>query len=85
LFCGKAEKEAEVLAAQDLGHPLASLRAAASRDEVVALKERVRHVRIAAELRRYIVDIVRRTRTLPAIQLGCGPRASISLSNAAKA
>ena len=80
-----AEVEAEVLAAQDLGHPLASLRAIATHKEVLALKERVRHVRLAAELRRYVVEIVRRTRVLPAIQLGCGPRASIALAGAAKA
>jgi len=80
-----ADVEAEVLAAQDLGHPLASLRAIAAREEVLALKERVRHVRVAAELRRYVVEIVRRTRVLPAIQLGCGPRASIALAGAAKA
>ena len=80
-----AEVEAEVLAAQDLGHPLASLRPVAAREEVLALKERVRHVRVAAELRSYVVEIVRRTRVLPAIQLGCGPRASIALVGAAKA
>jgi MoxR-like ATPase len=80
-----ADVEAEVLAAQDLGHPLASLRAVATREEVLALKERVRHVRVAAELRRYVVEIVRRTRVLPSIQLGCGPRASIALASAAKA
>jgi MoxR-like ATPase len=80
-----AEVEAEVLAAQDLGHPLAALRAVATHEEVLALKARVRHVRLAAELRRYVVEIVRRTRSLPAIQLGCGPRASIALAGAAKA
>jgi MoxR-like ATPase len=81
----EAEVEAEVMAAQDLGHPLASLRAVASREEVLALKERVRHVRIAEELRRYIVELVRRTRSAPQVQLGCGPRASIALAAAAKA
>ncbi len=79
------EVEAEVLAAQDLGHPLASLRAAATREEVLLLKERVRHVRLADELRRYVVELVRRTRTAPQVQLGCGPRASIALASAAKA
>ena len=39
----------------------------------------------AAELRRYIVDLVRRTRGVPQVQLGCGPRASIALAGAAKA
>jgi MoxR-like ATPase len=79
------EIEAEVLAAQELGHPLESLGAAVAREEVLALKERVRHVRIADELRRYVVEVVRRTRTAPQVQLGCGPRASIALSAAAKA
>ena len=80
-----ADVEAEVLAAQDLGHPLAALRAVATHEDVLALKERVRHVRLAAELRRYIVDIVRRTRGAPQVQLGCGPRASIALAGAARA
>jgi MoxR-like ATPase len=81
----EAEVEAEVLAAQDLGHPLAALRAVAAREEMLALKERVRHVRLADELRRYVVELVRRTRSAPQVQLGCGPRASIALANAAKA
>jgi len=80
-----ADTEAEVLAAQDLGHPLADLRAVATRDEVVALKARVRQVRLAAELRRYVVELTRRTRSAPQVQLGCGPRASIALAGAAKA
>ena len=81
----EAEVEAEVLAAQDLGHPLATLRAAASREEVLALKQRVRQVRLADELRRYVVELVRRTRSAPQVQLGCGPRASLALAGAAKA
>ena len=80
-----ADTEAEVLAAQDLGHPLAGLRAVATREEVIALKERVRHVRLAPELRRYVVELTRRTRAAPQVQLGCGPRASIALAGAAKA
>ena len=81
----EAEVEAEVLAAQDLGHPLALLRAVVSREEVLALKHRVRQVRLAGELRRYIVELVRRTRSAPQVQLGCGPRASLALASAAKA
>jgi len=81
----EAEIEAEILAAQDLGHPLAGLQAVAAREEVLALKERVRQVRMAEELRRYVVELVRRTRSAPQVQLGCGPRASIALAGAAKA
>jgi MoxR-like ATPase len=80
-----AETEMEVLAAQDLGHPLARLRPVATREEVLALKDRVRQVRCAEEVRRYIVELVRRTRTAPQVQLGCGPRASLALAHAAKA
>jgi MoxR-like ATPase len=80
-----AATEAEVLAAQELGHPLARLGAVAERDEVIALKARVRAVRIADEVRHYVIELVRRTRAAPQVQLGCGPRASIALANAAKA
>ncbi len=80
-----AEVESEVLAAQELGHPLALLRPVAAREEVLALKERVRHVCVADELRRYVVELVRRTRTAPQVLLGCGPRASLALAHAAKA
>ena len=80
-----ADTEAEVLAAQELGHPLARLGAVASRDEVIALKTRVREVRMTDELRHYVIELVRRTRAAPQVQLGCGPRASIALASAAKA
>ncbi len=80
-----AATEAEVLSAQDLRHPLAGIGAVASRDEVVALKARAREVRIAEEIKHYIVELVRRTRTAPQVQLGCGPRATIALAQAAKA
>jgi MoxR-like ATPase len=79
-----ADTEAAVLAAQDLHHPLSDIGAVVSRDEVVALKARAREVRLADELKHYVVEIVRRTRAAPQVQLGCGPRASIALAHAAK-
>ncbi len=45
----------------------------------------MRHVRLSVELRRYVVELTRRTRSAPQVQLGCGPRASIALAGAAKA
>ena len=80
-----AEMEVEVLSAQELGHPLAAAQPVATREEMIALKNRVRRVRIADELKHYIVELVRRTRTLPQVALGCGPRASIALTHTAKA
>jgi MoxR-like ATPase len=80
-----ADTEAAVLAAQELEHPLAHLEAVATRGEVIALKRRVRRVRMADELRHYVVEIVRRTRLAPQVLLGCGPRASLALAHTAKA
>jgi len=74
-----------VLSAQELGHPLLQAKSVATREEMVALKHRVRRVRMAEELKHYIVDLVRRTRSLPQVLLGCGPRASIALTHTAKA
>jgi MoxR-like ATPase len=80
-----ADTEVAVLSAQDLRHPLERLRPVATRDEVLALKEAVRRVRVADELKHYVVELVRRTRAAPQVMLGCGPRASIALAHTAKA
>ena len=80
-----ADTEVAVLSAQDLRHPLEHLRPVATRDEVLALKEAVRRVRVADELKHYVVELVRRTRAAPQVLLGCGPRASIALAHTAKA
>jgi len=80
-----AGTEVEVLTAQELEHPLTQARAVATREEVLALKARVRRVRIAEELKHYVVELVRRTRVAPQVLLGCGPRGSIALVQCAKA
>ena len=80
-----ADTEVAVLNAQELGHPLESIGAVASREEVLALKDAVRRVRVADELKHYVVELVRRTRAAPQVLLGCGPRASIALTHTAKA
>jgi MoxR-like ATPase len=80
-----ADTEVAVVTAQELEHPLAQAQAVATRDEVLALKSAVRRVRISEELKHYIVELVRRTRSAPQVLLGCGPRASIALVQSAKA
>src|SRR5216110_807398 len=66
-----ADTEVAVLSAQELGHPLAEARAVASREEVLALKDRVRRVRMSEEIKHYIVSLVRGTRNAPQAALGC--------------
>ena len=80
-----ADTEVAVLNAQDLGHPLDTIGQVAAREEVLALKHAARRVRVADELKHYIVELVRRTRAAPQVLLGCGPRATISLAHTAKA
>ena len=80
-----AQTEVAVLTAQELQHPLTQARAVATREDVLALKARVRHVRIADEVKHYVVELVRRTRAAPQVLLGCGPRGSIALVQSAKA
>jgi MoxR-like ATPase len=79
------EEEVAILSAQERGHPLDELAACVSREEVVRLRQRVQEVRVSHELKRYLVDIVRATRTAPGAQLGASPRASLSLMKAAQA
>ena len=80
-----ADTEVAVLSAQDLRHPLEAIGAVASHAEVLALKEAARRVRVADELKHYVVELVRRTRAAPQVLLGCGPRASIALAHTAEA
>jgi MoxR-like ATPase len=80
-----AATEVEIMSAQERGHPIDDVVACATRDEALALKAGVRTIRLAEELKAYCVELVRRTRGAPQVQLGCGPRASIALMQSAKA
>ena len=81
----EAADEVAILAAQAERHPLDALAACVSLDEVLALRKHVRGVRVSDEVKRYAVDLVRRTRTAPGVQLGASPRASLALTGAAQA
>ena len=81
----EAADEVAILAAQAERHPLDALAACVSLDEVLALRKHVRGVRVSDEVKRYAVDLVRRTRTAPGVQLGASPRASLALIGAAQA
>ena len=80
-----AETEAAIVQAQERAHPLDSIASVISPAEVHALRVAVREVRVSAVVQRYIVDLVRATRSAPGVQLGAGPRASIALTRLAQA
>jgi len=79
------EEEVAILTAQQHNHPLDELRPCATLEEVRALRAAVERVRISDELKRYIVELVRATRSAEGVQLGASPRASIALMKAAQA
>jgi MoxR-like ATPase len=79
------EDEVAILSAQEIRHPLDDVVPCVSTAEVLEVRRRVKAVRIADEVKRYVVDIVRATRAAPGVQLGASPRASLALMKAAQA
>lgn len=80
-----ADVEVRIITAQNNGHPIDTLKPVVSTDDLSRLQEAVNRVFISESLKKYIVDIVFKTRSTPGVMLGAGPRASISLMKIAKA
>ncbi len=72
-------EEIAVLSSQQYEHPLQSVYQVVSAQELVAAQQAVRGVYGADEIKRYIVDIVTRTRQHPDVYLGSSPRGSLAL------
>jgi MoxR-like ATPase len=79
------QEEVAILTLQQHHHPLDDLGPCASVHDVAVLRAATRDVRVSDELRRYVVDLVRATRTATGVQLGASPRASLALMAAAQA
>ncbi len=74
------EEEVAILDAQQLQrHPLQALQPCASNDDVLRVRAAAASVRISAELKRFIVDLVASSREHPAVQMGASPRAGLVL------
>jgi len=80
-----AESEVAIVNAQEQAHPLDALQACVTAQDVRALKQHVKNIRISDELKRYAVDLARATRGAASVQLGAGPRASLALTRMAQA
>ncbi|MBI3117342.1 MAG: magnesium chelatase, partial [Candidatus Hydrogenedentes bacterium] len=66
-------------------HPLEDSRPVLAREEVVALQQAVRQVRVERSVTQYMVDLVQRTREDARMRLGVSPRGSLMLFRAAQA
>lgn len=78
-------EEEEILVRYERSDPLASLAAVASAEAVLALQEQVRAIHVNADVRRYLLEIVRSTREHPSVDLGVSPRGSLALYRASQA
>jgi len=78
-------EEVTILSRQQHQHPIFSLKAVVSAEEVGLLQQQVREVFVEESLKQYIVEIVNATRHHPGISLGGSPRASIGLMRTSQA
>lgn len=81
----EAEQEMAILSSQEQCHPLAKLAGCVTLADVQHLRQKVTEVRISDEIRRYIVTLVRETRSAAGVQLGASPRASLALMKSSQA
>jgi MoxR-like ATPase len=77
--------EVEIIARQQLMHPLDALQAVVDPSDVHRWQRQVRAVRVDRSLMEYAVDVVTATRTHQEVALGASPRASIGLVRLAQA
>lgn len=79
------ESEIDLLLDQALAEPTDSLEPVMHRDELVALQQIVRAVKVDRKVAAYLVEIVGATRRDPHLQVGGSPRGSKMLLRAAQA
>lgn len=80
------EEEIKILERTELHNPIKNIEASAvSVDEVIAMQDEVRRIRVTDQVKKYIVKIVGSTRDDRNTVLGISPRGSIALYKAAKA
>jgi MoxR-like ATPase len=79
------DEEVAIVLAQRHGHPLDDLRPAVSDEEVRALQRAVEEIYVDELLLRWIVDLVRATRTVEGVANGASVRGSLTLERTARA
>jgi MoxR-like ATPase len=86
LKMGYPDEDAELLVMRgnSAGLEVDNIKAVTTAKEITAMQQLVTHVVIPEAVERYILQLVASTRTDPSILLGASPRASITLSKAAR-
>jgi len=77
--------EVDILNVQQLSHPIDELEPVVTVGDVLEIQQALRSVYIAPAVKRYIVNLVQRTRDHKDVYLGASPRGSLGLFRASQA
>ncbi len=77
--------EDTILERMQIDHPIHSLKAVASSDEIIEAQAWVRNIFVSKSVRTYLLSIIQATRKHNDLLLGASPRASLGLTRAAQA
>jgi MoxR-like ATPase len=80
-----ASNEIKILEQQRLVHPIVELEPVLEVEEILYAQEAIKQVHVSDPIKKYIVEIVRKTRTHPEVFLGASPRGSLGLFRAGQA
>jgi MoxR-like ATPase len=72
-------EEIEILDRQQLRHPIETLEAVIMIEELRVVMEEIKRVYVSKLVKRYLVDLVNRTRQSTDVYLGASPRGSLAL------
>ncbi|MRX74127.1 AAA domain-containing protein [Bacillus lacus] len=78
-------EELEILSLAERDRPINRISAVITKEECISMQKEIQNVYADETVKRYIVEIVSKTRRHPSIYLGASPRGSISLLKAAQA
>jgi MoxR-like ATPase len=71
--------EIEILDRQQLQHPIESLEAVIALEELQEAMKEIKKIYVSKPIKRYVVDLVNRTRQSADVYLGASPRGSLAL------
>ncbi len=78
-------EELSIVEGQLEGHPLDDLKPVVTSSDITALQEAIEGVYVDGLVRRWIIELVRATRSLDFVELGASVRGSLALERAARA
>lgn len=79
------DEEIEMAERQLLDHPLKTLKAVVTQQQVTAMQAAIKRVHVSPAVKRYIVDLIFATRDLEAVYLGSSPRGTLGLFRGSQA